>query len=296
MEIIGFIGLGVMGRSMAGHLLDAGYPVHVYTRTRETARALLERGAVWQDGPVGVAAAAHCTFTMVGYPRDVEEIYFGPKGLIENAQPGSYLIDTTTSKPDLAKKISAAAAARGVKALDAPVSGGDVGAKNATLTIMVGGEDSDFEAVKPLLSLLGKTIVRQGGPGAGQHTKMANQIAIAGTLAGTVEALSYAKAAGLDPTTVLSSIGAGSAGSWQLNNLGPKMLVGDFAPGFYAKHFLKDLDIALSSAHDMKLDLPLLAMAEKLFTKLVSEGSGDKGTQALYELYEKGLQASGAHR
>ena len=288
-ETVGFIGIGVMGKSMAGHLLAAGYKLRIYTRTKEKARELIDKGAIWCDTPATVANASNVVFTMVGYPADVEEIYFGPAGIIENARPGTYLVDTTTSKPELARRIAEAAAAKGLHALDAPVSGGDLGAKNATLTIMVGGDKEAFKAVKPLLEAMGKTIVLQGGPGAGQHTKMANQIAIAGSLAGTVEALSYARTAGLDPTTVLSSIGAGSAGSWQLNNLGPKMLAGDFAPGFYSKHFLKDLGIALESAKEMKLDLPLLALAERLYQTIKREGLGEKGTQILYSLYEKGL-------
>jgi 3-hydroxyisobutyrate dehydrogenase len=224
---------------------------------------------------------------MVGYPDDVEAVYFGPQGLLENSMPGAYLVDCTTSRPDLAKRISTAAKAKGFASLDAPVSGGDVGARNATLTIMVGGDKADFAAVKPLLELLGATVILQGGPGSGQHTKMANQIAIAGSLAGAVEAISYAKGAGLDPRAVLQSIGSGSAGSWQLNNMVPRMLDGDFEPGFYVKHFLKDLRIALDSARAMKLDLPLLALAERLFESMRDEGFGDKGTQALYLLYER---------
>ncbi len=284
-DIIGFIGIGVMGKSMAGHLLKAGFEVHVFTRTPASAEGLLSEGAVWEDSVAKLASKCAVIFTMVGYPSDVEEIYFGPQGIIANAKPGSFLVDTTTSKPELAKRIAQFSGERGLKALDAPVSGGDLGARNATLTIMVGGASADFEKVKPLLSIVGKTVVLQGGPGSGQHTKMANQIAIAGNLCGAVEALTYAKAAGLDPSTVLSSIGAGSAGSWQLNNLGPKMIIGDFAPGFYVKHFLKDLDISLDAARDMKLDLPLLSMAERLFTVLKAEGSSDKGTQALFLLY-----------
>jgi 3-hydroxyisobutyrate dehydrogenase len=287
-DSLGFIGIGVMGKSMAGHLLAAGYKVRVYTRTKEKARELLDKGAIWADTPATVAAASSCVFTMVGYPIDVEEIYFGPAGIIENARPGTYLVDTTTSKPELARRIAEAATKRGLHAIDAPVSGGDIGARNASLTIMVGGEREAFEAVKPLLEILGKTIVLQGGPGAGQHTKMANQIAIAGSLAGAVEALTYAKTAGLDPTTVLSSIGAGSAGSWQLNNLGPKMIAGDFAPGFYAKHFLKDLGIALEAAREMKIELPLLTIAERFFQTIKRDGLGEKGTQVLYQLYERG--------
>lgn len=288
-DVIGFIGTGVMGKSMAGHLMKAGYRVHVYTRTKEKASDLLANGAVWEATPAALAEASTVVFTMVGYPTDVESLYFGPTGLIANARAGAYLIDTTTSRPDLARRIAAEAAAKGLHALDAPVSGGDVGARDATLTIMVGCDERDFAAAKPLLEILGKTVVRQGGPGMGQHTKMANQIVIAANLMGAVESLEYAKAAGLDPRSVLSSIGAGSAGSWQLNNMAPRMLDGDFAPGFYAKHLLKDLRIALDSARSMKLDLPLLGLAERLFALLCDKGYSEKGTQALYLLYEAGL-------
>jgi 3-hydroxyisobutyrate dehydrogenase len=294
-DIIGFIGTGVMGKSMAGHLMKAGYRVHVYTRTKEKAAGLLANGAVWEASPASLAAASNVIFTMVGYPSDVESVYFGQAGLIANAKGGTYLIDTTTSRPDLARKIAAEAASKGLHALDAPVSGGDVGARNASLTIMVGADERDFAAVKPLLEILGKTVVLQGGPGSGQHTKMANQIIIAANLMGAVEALTYAKAAGLDPRTVLSSIGAGSAGSWQLSNMAPRMLDGDFEPGFYAKHLLKDLRIALDAAREMKLDLPLLSLAERLFALLSEKGYSEKGTQALFLLYEAGL-AGGASK
>ncbi len=288
-DTLGFIGIGVMGKSMAGHLMKAGYRVLVYTRTKEKAADLLSAGAEWAESPAALAPRCSVVFTMVGYPSDVEEVYFGPKGLIATARPGAYLVDTTTSKPDLARRIFTEAQTRGLHALDAPVSGGDVGARNAALTIMVGGERADFEAVKPLLEVMGKTVVLQGPAGAGQHTKMANQIVIASNLTGAVEAMRYAKAAGLDPRTVLQSIGAGSAGSWQLNNMVPRMLDGDFAPGFYVKHFLKDLRIALEAAREMKLKLPLLELAERLFARASAEGFDDNGTQALYLLYERGL-------
>lgn len=286
-DVIGFIGIGVMGSSMAARLLKAGYKVHAYTRSKEKAKALLEQGAVWEESPALLAPACKAIFTMVGYPADVEEVYFGPKGIIENSTPGSYLVDCTTSRPDLAVRIAAAARAKSLAAIDAPVSGGDVGARNGTLTIMAGGEKADFEAMKPLLELMGATVILQGGPGSGQHTKMANQIAIAGSLTGAVEAITYAKRAGLDPRTVLSSIGSGSAGSWQLNNMVPRMLDGNFEPGFYVKHFLKDLRIALDSARAMKLDLPLLSLAERLFESMQGEGLGEKGTHALYLFYER---------
>ena len=288
-KTIGFIGLGVMGNAMAGHLLSAGHKVIVYTRTAEKAKNLIEAGAVWMATPSALAKACDIVITMVGYPSDVEEVYFGDSGLIPNAKPGAILVDMTTSRPDLAVRIYDAAKAKGLAALDAPVSGGDIGAKKATLTIMVGGDEDSFAAVKPLFDIMGKTVVRQGGPGAGQHTKMANQISIAASLMGAIESITYAKAAGLDPRTVLLSIGSGSAGSWQLNNMVPRMLDGDFKPGFYVKHFLKDLRIAADAARKMKLNLPLLDLAEKLFTKVSAEGMGELGTQALYKLYENGL-------
>ena len=286
---IGFIGLGVMGGAMAGHLLEAGQRVEVYTRTKSKAESLLKAGATWAATPAALAKDCDIIFTMVGYPSDVEEIYFGDAGLIANARQGALLIDTTTSSPELAARIYAAAAARSIAALDAPVSGGDTGAKNATLTIMVGGDENAFDSAKPLLDILGKTVIRQGGPGMGQHTKMANQISIAASLMGAIESLTYARAAGLDPRKVLLSIGSGSAGSWQLNNMVPRVLDGDFAPGFYVKHFLKDLRIALDAAKRMRVKLPLLELAEALFEKLSAEGMGDLGTQALYKLYENGL-------
>ena len=288
-DTVGFIGLGVMGASMAGHLLKAGYKVHVNTRTRVKAESLLEAGAVWRDDAASVARESDVVFTMLGYPSDVESVYFGSGGIIANARPGCVLVDTTTSSPVLAARIYAAAKAAGLGALDAPVSGGDVGARNATLTIMVGGDEADFEAVKPLFALMGTTVIRQGAAGAGQHTKMANQIAIAANLAGAVEAVTYARSAGLDPRTVLLSIANGSAGSWQLSTMVPRMLDGNFAPGFYVKHLLKDLRIAVDSARAMGIRLPLLDLAESLFATLQDGGFGENGTQALYLLYERGL-------
>jgi len=288
-DTVGFIGLGVMGNSMAGHLLAAGKRLLVNTRTAAKAENLLTAGAEWCGSVAELASACDAIITMVGYPSDVENVYFGSTGIIANSRPGTILIDMSTSRPDLAVKISAAAGAAGCSALDAPVSGGDLGARAATLTIMVGGDEGAFEAAMPLFSLMGKTVVRQGGPGAGQHTKMANQIAIAGSLTGTVEAITYARAAGLDPHTVLLSISNGSAGSWQLTNLAPRMLDGNFAPGFYVKHFLKDLRIALDSAKSMGIQLPMLALAESLYTRASKEGMDDLGTQAIYILYQKGL-------
>jgi len=286
---IGFIGIGVMGSSMAGHILAAGHKVAVYTRTASKAQGLLDAGATWMDSPAALAAACDFLITMVGYPSDVEALYFGETGLIANARPGTVLIDMTTSSPDLARRIHEAAAARNVAALDAPVSGGDTGARNATLTIMAGGDEQSFAAAKPILDLMGKTVIRQGGPGAGQHTKLANQIAVAANLMGVVESITYASAAGLDPRRVLLSIGSGSAGSWQLANTAPRIFDGNYAPGFYLKHFLKDLKIALDAARLMHIRLPLLELAEKLFDKASTEGMAELGSQAIYKLYENGL-------
>ncbi|HTX74512.1 MAG TPA: NAD(P)-dependent oxidoreductase [Rectinemataceae bacterium] len=292
-DLLGFVGIGVMGRSMAGHLLKAGYRVRVYSRTKAKAESLIDQGAQWADSVSALAQGCSAVFTMVGYPKDVEEVYFGDRGLIATAPKGCLLVDTTTSSPDLARRIASAAAAAGLRALDAPVSGGDVGARNATLSIMVGGSPADFEAVRELLELMGKTVILQGPAGSGQHAKMANQIAIAGTLAGSVEAVLYAREAGLDPKTVLQSIGSGAAGSWQLNTMVPRMLDGDFGPGFYVKHYLKDLRIALDAARGMKIHFPMLELAERLFTLLNDRGFSEQGTQALYLLYERGLNRGG---
>ena len=282
---VAFIGTGVMGARMAGHLMDAGYTLSVHNRTRTRADELVARGATWADTPGEAAAHADVVITMVGYPADVEDVYLAPGGILETARPGALLVDMTTSSPALAEKISRAAAERGLLAMDAPVSGGDVGARNATLTIMAGGDAEAFSAAEPVLRVMGTNVVRQGGPGAGQHTKMANQIAIAGCMLATVESLSYAREAGLDPRTVLASIGAGSAASWSLANLAPRILDGDFAPGFYVKHFVKDMRIAMSSAEEMGLDLPGLACAKRLYELLESSGGANLGTQALWLLY-----------
>jgi 3-hydroxyisobutyrate dehydrogenase len=273
---------------MVGHLLRAGAAVTVYTRTKSKAEALLSAGASWAETPAEAAAGADVVFTMVGYPADVEQVYLGPAGVIAAAKPGAILVDHTTSDPGLAARISAAAAAAGKATIDAPVSGGESGAKNASLSIMAGGDEAAFAAVKPFFDVVGKTAVLQGGPGSGQHTKMANQISVAASLIGAVESMLYAGKAGLDPRRVLDSIGGGAAQSWQLTGMAPKMLSGDYAPGFYAKHFLKDLRIALDSATAMGLSLPLLALAESLFERMRDRGFGELGTQALYELYKNG--------
>ncbi|WP_274650589.1 NAD(P)-dependent oxidoreductase [Paenibacillus humicola] len=281
---IGFIGTGVMGKSMAKNLLGAGYDVAVYNRTKSRAADLLELGAVWKDTPAEIAASVDVTITIVGYPADVEEVYLGEQGIVANAKPGSIVIDMTTSTPSLARRIYEAAKANNIRALDAPVSGGDVGAREARLTIMVGGDAETFEAARPVFEAMGRNIVLQGEAGAGQHTKMCNQIAIASNMMGVCEAMVYAKRAGLDPERVLESIGAGAAGSWSLSNLAPRMIKGDFAPGFYVKHFIKDMNIALEAAKEMGIATPGLALAKSLYDELAAGGDGDSGTQALYKL------------
>ncbi|TVY10518.1 NAD(P)-dependent oxidoreductase [Paenibacillus cremeus] len=284
---IGFIGTGVMGKSMAGHLQKAGYKLHVYSRTRAKAEELLALGAQWHDSPASLAEHSDVVITMVGYPSDVEEVYLGEHGIVKHAKQGSYLIDMTTSSPTLAKRIESEAKARGLSALDAPVSGGDIGAREARLSIMVGGEQAAFDAVLPIFQLMGTNIVLQGAAGAGQFTKMCNQIAIASNMMGVVEAIVYAEKAGLDPSTVLKSIESGAAGSWSLSNLAPRIINGNFAPGFFVKHFIKDMGIALQSAKEMNLELPGLKLAHSLYEQLAAMGEGDSGTQALYKVISK---------
>ncbi|RJE86845.1 NAD(P)-dependent oxidoreductase [Paenibacillus sp. 1011MAR3C5] len=284
---VGFIGTGVMGGSMASHVQQGGYEVHIYTRTKEKALPLIEQGLIWQDTPGNLARVCDVIITMVGYPSDVEELYLGPSGLIDSARSGTTFIDMTTSSPALARRIYDAAKARGMYALDAPVSGGDIGARNAALTIMAGGDREDYERVLPILSRMGKQILLQGAAGAGQHTKMANQIAIASTMIGVCEALIYAKNAGLELDQVLQSISAGSAGSWSLSNLAPRMVAGNFEPGFYVKHFIKDMGIALDSAAEMQIELPGLALARELYQRIADAGLGDKGTHALYKAWDE---------
>jgi 3-hydroxyisobutyrate dehydrogenase len=278
---VGWIGSGVMGRSMCGHLLSAGYTATVYSRTRERAAGLLEAGAAWAESPAEVAAAADVVFTMVGFPSDVRDVVLGPEGVLAAIAPGGVVVDMTTSEPSLARAIFDVAREKGVESLDAPVSGGDVGARNATLSIMVGGEATTLERVRPLLALMGKTIVHQGAAGAGQHTKMVNQTLIATGMIGVCEALLYAHRAGLDPDRVLESVSGGAAGSWSLQNYAPRMLAGDFAPGFLVEHFIKDMEITLAEARRMNLALPGLALAHELYLALRAQGDGRLGTQAL---------------
>ena len=281
---IGFIGLGVMGHSMAGHLLENGYEMRVYTRTKEKADDLTAKGAVWCDTVAELAVASDIVITIVGYPADVEEVYLGASGILENAAPGTIAVDMTTSDPGLAERLWAAGNDKGIHVLDAPVSGGDLGARNATLSIMVGGDKETFDRALPVLDVMGKNIVYQGKAGSGQHTKMANQIAIAAGMVAVCESLAYAKHSGLDPETVLASIGQGAAGSWSLNNLGPRIINEDDQPGFFIKHFIKDMGIAVASARQMNLDTPGLDLAYSLYKKMAEMGFEDNGTQALYKL------------
>jgi 3-hydroxyisobutyrate dehydrogenase len=284
---IGFIGLGVMGKSMAGHLLTAGYELRVFNRTKTAADDLVRQGAIWENRVADLAAKCSVIITIVGFPPDVEQVYFGGDGILENCAAGSFVIDMTTSRPDLAVKIYETAKSRGISAIDAPVSGGDVGAKEARLSIMAGGDKEAFDEVLPLFQIMGKTIVHQGAAGAGQHCKACNQVAIASGMLGVCEAIAYAKKSGLDPTTVLESITGGAAGSWSLANYGPRMIAGNFDPGFFVKHFIKDMEIAAGSSDSMNLDTPGLDTALSLYKKLAAEGGADLGTQSLFTLYDK---------
>ena len=283
---IGFIGLGVMGHSMAGHLLDAGHTMHLYTRTKSKAEDLLAKGAVWEDTVAGLARNCEVIISIVGYPADVEEIYLGEGGILANAPAGTLAIDMTTSDPGLAARLWGQGQEKQINVLDAPVSGGDLGARNATLSIMVGGDEESFNHALPILEIMGQNIVYQGPAGSGQHTKMANQIAIAAGMVAVCESLAYAKKSGLDPETVLKSIGQGAAGSWSLNNLGPRIIKEDDQPGFFVKHFIKDMGIALESARRMNLDTPGLDLAFSLYEKLAEQGFENNGTQALYKLFQ----------
>jgi 3-hydroxyisobutyrate dehydrogenase len=284
--IIGFIGLGVMGNSMASNILKGGYDLVVYNRTKSKGDNLVAQGAEWRDDPAGVARESDIIISMVGYPDDVEEIYFGENGIIRNIKRDGIVVDMTTSRPSLAKKIYEEAKKKGVYSLDAPVSGGDIGARNGVLSIMVGGDEKIFKRVLPVFRLMGKNIVWQGAAGAGQHTKMCNQIAIAGNMMGVCETMAYARKSGLDPERVLESIETGAAGSWSLSNLAPRMIKGDFEPGFYVKHFIKDMNIALSEAENMNLDTPALKLAKSLYDELEKQGKGSCGTQVLYKLID----------
>jgi len=278
---IGWIGTGVMGLSMCRHLMTKGYAATVYTRSKAKAQTLLDGGAAWAETPKALAERSDVVFAIVGFPRDVREVFLGASGTLAGSRPGMVLVDMTTSEPSLAREIFDAAKAKGVGAIDAPVSGGDVGAKNATLSIMVGGEADTIAAVRPLLECMGKTIIHQGPPGAGQHTKMVNQILIASYMIGVCEALLYGYKAGLDLPTVMQSVGGGAAASWSLNNLGPRIIDRNFEPGFFVEHFIKDMGIALDEAKRMNLALPGLALAHQLYLAVQAQGYGRKGTHAL---------------
>lgn len=278
---IGWIGTGVMGRSMCGHLLRAGFTATVFNRSREKAEPLLAAGAAWAESPRAVAEAADVVFTIVSFPRDVRAVILGGDGVLAGCRPGSIIVDMTTSEPSLAQEIARQAEARGVHAIDAPVSGGDIGAREARLSIMVGGAREAVEAVMPCFQAMGKTVVHQGGPGAGQHTKMVNQILIATNMIGVCEALLYAYRAGLDLERVMQSVASGAAGSWSLANLGPRIIQNNFDPGFFVEHFIKDMGIALAEARRMGLALPGLALAEQLYQAVKAQGHGRLGTHAL---------------
>lgn len=283
---IGFIGTGVMGTGIISNLLKAGNQVTVYNRTKAHAATVLERGAHWADDPASLTAGNEIIMSMVGFPQDVRQVYFGDHGVLSAVKSGQLLIDLTTSQPSLAKELTAAAADKGTQMLDAPVSGGDIGARQGTLTVMVGGDRQVFEAHRDLFQQFSKEVHYFGPAGSGQHAKMANQIMIAGTMTGLSEMLVYAKQAGLDLTETLQTVGGGAAANWSLTNYGPRILKGDYTPGFFAKHFLKDLRIALQEADKMDLNLPATKQAKELYQQLVDgAGLGDDGTQALVKLW-----------
>lgn len=278
---IGWIGTGVMGRSMCQHLMTKGYSATIYNRSRDKAKDLLDAGAAWGDTPKAVAEKSDVVFGIVGFPADVREVFLGKDGALAGSKSGAVLVDMTTSEPSLAQEIYNTAKAKGVASVDAPVSGGDIGAKNAALSIMIGGDKDVVEALQPCFGAMGKTIVHQGGPGCGQHTKMANQILIATNMIGVCESLLYGYKAGLDLETMLKSVGPGAAGSWSLSNLGPRMMANNFDPGFFVEHFIKDMGIALAEAKRMGLSLPGLALGEQLYLSVKAKGWGRNGTHAL---------------
>jgi 3-hydroxyisobutyrate dehydrogenase len=279
---IGWIGTGVMGASMCGHLIEKGFAVTVHNRTRSKAEALLAKGASWADSPKEAAGQSDVVFSMVGFPSDVREVMLGARGALAGSREGDILVDMTTSEPSLAMEIAEQAKAKGVYSVDAPVSGGDIGAREARLSIMVGGEKGVVQALQPCWEAMGKTIVHQGGPGTGQHTKMVNQTLIASNMIGVCEALLYAHKAGLDLETVMQSVASGAAGSWSLSNLGPRIMRNNFDPGFFVEHFIKDMGIALDEAQRMGLSLPGLALAKQLYLAVAAQGHGRAGTHALH--------------
>src|SRR5512136_853323 len=279
---IGWIGTGVMGKSMAGHVQAAGHELYVHNRTKAKAEELLKRGATWCDSPAAVAAKSEILFSMVGLPSDVEETYLGKNGVLSVKRSCRIVVDMTTSRPSLAQIIEKEAASKGIESLDAPVSGGDIGARDATLAIMVGGKKEVFERVLPLFQLMGKNLAYMGSAGAGQNTKMANQILVAGTMIGVCESLLYAVKLGLDPQAVIDIISKGAAGSWSISNLGPRLVRGDFKTGFLVRHFIKDMGIALQESVAVGLSLPGLALVQQLYVAVMAQGHHECTTQALY--------------
>ncbi len=288
MKTIGFIGVGIMGKSMVRNLMKAGYEVHIFARTREKAEDVIAEGAVFHDSIADCVKERDAVITIVGFPKDVEEVYFDAGNILDSAKAGAYLIDMTTTSPMIAEEIYKEGTQRGFHVLDAPVTGGDTGAKAGTLSILVGGEKADFEACMPLFEAMGTNINYQGKAGCGQHAKLANQIMIAGTLSGVCEALTYAKAKGLDLETVVKSVATGAAGSRQLDLFAPKIMAGDFAPGFFMKHFIKDMTLALNEANRSGLSLEVLSQVLANYEELQAAGHGELGTQALIKYYEEG--------
>lgn len=286
MKKVAWIGVGIMGKSMVRNLMKAGFELHIYARTRAKVEDVIGEGAVFHDTIGDCVKGCEAVITMVGFPKDVEEVYFTPGNILDSAEPGAYLIDMTTTSPALAEKLYAEGVKRGYRVVDAPVTGGDTGAKAGTLSILVGGEQEDFEACMPLFQAMGTNINHQGKAGCGQHAKMANQIMIAGTLSGVCEALTYAKAKGLDPHVLISSLATGAAGSKQLDAFGEKIVAGDYAPGFFLKHFVKDMGLALEEAQRSEITLDILAQVLENYKNLEGEGYGDLGTQALIKHYQ----------
>ena len=287
MKTIGFIGVGVMGKPMVRNLMKRGYPVSIYSRTKAKVLDVIEEGAMWCDNVAACAAEKDVIITMVGFPKDVEEVYFGEDGILANAKPGAVTIDMTTTSPKLSERIYTEAKKRGIAALDAPVSGGDSGAIAGTLSIMVGGDREAFDRCQDIFEALGSSITYEGGAGKGQHTKMANQIALSGIVASVAEAIAYARRTGLDVDTMLASISKGAAGSWQMDHNAPKMVSGDMAPGFYIRHFIKDMSIAVEEAEDVGLTLPVLDRVLAMYKELEGCGEGSLGTQAIIHYFDK---------
>ena len=287
MNKIAFIGVGIMGRSMVRNLMKAGFELHIYARTRSKVEDVISEGATFHDTIADCVKDAEAVITIVGFPTDVEEVYFDAGNILESAKEGTYLIDMTTTSPMLDQKIAEEGTKRGFHVLDAPVTGGDTGAKNGTLSILVGGSREDYEACMPLFEAMGTNINYQGGSGCGQHAKLANQIMIAGTLSGICEALSYAKAKGLDLDLLVRSLATGAAGSKQLDAFGEKIIAGDYAPGFFLKHFVKDMGLALQEAESSDLTLEVLRQVLANYRELEAQGCGDLGTQALIKHYQE---------